>query len=89
MPSSPARCLAHPHDAQLTPTMPSSLPLCPPQPQLAESESRLFKPSISDATDILLTARPDRLHESALERDARLAYVDKRRIEAGRAALEA
>jgi len=45
------------------------------------ADSALFKPSISDATDFLLTSRPDRLNESPLERTERLTYVDAQRRE--------
>jgi len=47
---------------------------------LAETEqAKLFRPRVSDATDILLTARPGRLRETESQRIDRLAYADAAR----------
>ena len=51
-------------------------------------ESQLFKPAISDATDILLMGRQHRLSESKLEQVERLTYVDQQRREALKAQLQ-
>ena len=51
-------------------------------------ESQLFKPAISDATDILLMGRQHRLSESKLEQAERLTYVDQQRREALKAQLQ-
>lgn len=56
--------------------------------QALEEEGRLFQPTVSEANDILLTARSARLNESHLERTERLAYVDMKRREAIRQQLE-
>jgi hypothetical protein len=57
--------------------------------QALEMESALFQPCVSEANDILLTARNARLNETPLERSERLTYVDPKRKEAIVAQLQA
>ena len=56
---------------------------------LEEEEAALFTPSISEATQLLLTARPGRLSETEEERTVRLARTDPLVREEWRAAAEA
>ena len=55
----------------------------------AREQQRLFRPAISDASAILLEARPERQRESALDKVDRLAYVDAQRREGLRLQLQA
>ena len=56
---------------------------------IEEERALLFKPTTSQANEILLSARTTRLQESDLERTERLAYVDSKRKDAIIAQLQA
>eukprot|EP00908_Phaeocystis_cordata_P022344 Transcript_4765.p2 GENE.Transcript_4765~~Transcript_4765.p2 ORF type:complete len:526 (-),score=240.96 Transcript_4765:142-1719(-) len=53
-----------------------------------QQQRRLFKPVISDASAILLQARPERLNETPADKTERLAYLDAQRREGVRQQLQ-
>ena len=57
--------------------------------QALEAEKYFFQPSVSQANDILLTARAARLNETQTELTERLAHIDTKRRDAIKQQLEA